>query len=813
MNLPPVVLPRERTALAAIGIGTALFLLLYTRVILAPSGHAPATQDSDFYMYYFPMTEMAFEQLREGMLPVWNPYLFAGMPLLASIEIGVLYPPNWLHLVFSSERAFCLLYVFHVLLAAFGSWKLARGRGRSIEAAVFASLAFAFAAPTILHFDMGMVTVVYSSAWVPLVLALVDRCLARMTAGSACLLALALACQFLAGFPMFTLALAVLIPAWLLTWGVQWRRPLLRGNARVVLYFAATASLALALIMPQLLPTLRYLNQAHRADLDYQQSTHCCFPAPNLITLLVPGFFGDNKACGYWGETFLFDANAFCGTVTILLALIAARRWKSREFRFWFATVVVVLAFALGKYSWFYDFCYQFVPGVDRFRGVSRLSIFAILGVSQLAALGLDEVIRDSSHRAGRRLCLASGAVALGVLCCAFLGWRDSDTPPPFWQEFFDWIRRPGTELFTTITADHRTHALAQSYKVMLRGVAFCMFTVAAASLIVAWRGNWKRLPSVSGLLLIALLAGELFVFESKYVVLMDTEPWRAISRKVRAAIPDDDESFRIAGFSANPPLAPNRFLYGRLQSVGGHENFVLHRYSAFLSFWAGIDPKWQTNLTIPNYGRIYDLLNVKYFLTPPEVAELEPGDELLQENVFEFGGRRFALYRNANYLPRFSLVHQARVVPDLMSAAPYLESLFQGHVEVDTIVETERPIELNSVDENQLSLEKVAIVEHRPGRIVADVTCVAPALLLCSTNYYPAWEAIIDGQPAPILPANIFMRAVPIPAGKHRVEMTFRSMGFAAGCRFAAVSLVCMLTVAVHSICVNCCRGNERRP
>ena len=81
---------------------------IFGPVLFAPAGYAPATHDSDFYMYYFPMTEMAFEMMRSGAVPLWNPYIFSGMPLLASIEIGVLYPPNWVHLVLPAARAFCV---------------------------------------------------------------------------------------------------------------------------------------------------------------------------------------------------------------------------------------------------------------------------------------------------------------------------------------------------------------------------------------------------------------------------------------------------------------------------------------------------------------------------------------------------------------------------------------------------------------------------------------------------------------------------------------------------------------------------------
>ena len=45
------------------------------------------------------------QMLRDGHLPLWNPYIFAGTPLLASIYPGALYPPNWLFALFQPTTA------------------------------------------------------------------------------------------------------------------------------------------------------------------------------------------------------------------------------------------------------------------------------------------------------------------------------------------------------------------------------------------------------------------------------------------------------------------------------------------------------------------------------------------------------------------------------------------------------------------------------------------------------------------------------------------------------------------------------------
>src|SRR5262249_46845491 len=61
--------------------------VLLGKVILAPG---------DGWAQNFPMRALTGQMLLDGQLPLWNPYIFAGMPLMASLVAGAFYPPNWL---------------------------------------------------------------------------------------------------------------------------------------------------------------------------------------------------------------------------------------------------------------------------------------------------------------------------------------------------------------------------------------------------------------------------------------------------------------------------------------------------------------------------------------------------------------------------------------------------------------------------------------------------------------------------------------------------------------------------------------------
>lgn len=76
-------------------------------------------------------------------------------------------------------------------------------------------------------------------------------------------------------------------------------------------------------------------------------------------------------------------------------------------------------------------------------------------------------------------------------------------------------------------------------------------------------------------------------------------------------------------------------------------------------------------------------------------------------------------------------------------------------------------------------STEMVTIREHQPGRVLIDVECAAPALLRYLGNDANGWKAMVDGRPREILPANIWMRAIPGDEGMHHLEIVYAPDSF----------------------------------
>src|SRR5204863_4109712 len=63
-----------------------------------------------------------------------------------------------------------------------------------------------------------------------------------------------------------------------------------------------------------------------------------------------------------------------------------------------------------------------------------------------------------------------------------------------------------------------------------------------------------------------------------------------------------------------------------------------------------------------------------------------------------------------------------------------------------------------------------------------ARVDALQPALVRIAAPYFPGWRAEIDGRAAQIVPADLALMGVVVPAGSHELVVRYRSNWFATG-------------------------------
>jgi hypothetical protein len=79
------------------------------------------------------------------------------------------------------------------------------------------------------------------------------------------------------------------------------------------------------------------------------------------------------------------------------------------------------------------------------------------------------------------------------------------------------------------------------------------------------------------------------------------------------------------------------------------------------------------------------------------------------------------------------------------------------------------------------------------------DVTTPHPVWFFIADANYPGWKATLDGKPTPLFSAQLLGKAVAVPEGKHRLEITFESTTFRFGLLISVTSIVAVLLLSVR--------------
>jgi hypothetical protein len=145
-----------------------------------------------------------------------------------------------------------------------------------------------------------------------------------------------------------------------------------------------------------------------------------------------------------------------------------------------------------------------------------------------------------------------------------------------------------------------------------------------------------------------------------------------------------------------------------------------------------------------------------------------------------------------AEPMPRAFVVYAAEST-DYRTA---LDRLARGHdLRKGALVES--PLTEPVPATSPLPSTAAVIRRFEPNDLLVDVEARTNALLVSAEGWYPGWQAEIDGRAGSCVPANVWMRAVPVPAGRHQVRICFRQNYLLAGAVISLASIV-LLGVAV---------------
>ena len=377
-----------------------------------------------------PLRVLAGQQIRAGHLPLFDPYIWSGAPLLAAWNAAAAYPLTWLFGILPGTAAWTVNMIATWAVAGLGMFCFLRALRLASLASLLGAFSFAFAggmSAQVTHFGL-----VAGMSWVPLALLSIlrlsqDRPMASRPGrpvgagreagrgwlaglaqpgrcGWTAVLAAAIGLMILAGEPRAiddTCVIVLLYGAW------QVAR-LGRRAGPAVISVSAGLALGVCLGAVQWLPGVTAISSSQRGADSMALYSSGSLPVRWVLLTLVPDLLGGSGSLGqpsFFGFYNLTEVTSYVGILPLAaaFALLGRLRWRPRppDWLVWHVMALAGVALALGGNTSLGDLLYH-LPLFGDQRLQSRNILVLDLALAVLLAHWADQPFGVSER--GRRL-------------------------------------------------------------------------------------------------------------------------------------------------------------------------------------------------------------------------------------------------------------------------------------------------------------------------------------------------------------------------------------------------------------------------
>jgi hypothetical protein len=726
--------------------------------------HSFNPEHADAAMLYYPWDLLVRRLLHAGTFPAWNPYAFAGTPLFANPQIGWLSPfqlPLWL---LPLDAGFGVAAALRLWTAGFGTYLLVRELRLGFWPALVAAVGYTLCAFNVIFLENGVFVSV--SALLPWALWLVERIVRRPRAADGLALAAVVAGIQTGGHPgtqVHVLGATVLYAVVRGALRLGPSRAARLRSAGLVAAALGVGTLAAALV---LLPAQETSGATLGASLRAHGSA--IFPGSTMPfgvvrTVLFPDWWGrlndlpaNLPLAGYRERTFYAGSAAL---VLALIALISAGAWR-RKLPFALlgaAGLAVALRAPLIR-----PLVVQ-LPFFDRVQN-QRMSLWFELAVCVLAAFAtrdlLDGAIAWRRAWGAVGAALVAAAVALGSL--ALNGH----------------VLREAARVFADRSREAPPSALA------VASVAWALVFVAAlaAVLVAAWRR--PRARAWAGALIALVVVLDALHFAHGY---QSYRPAAAVLPKRPPAIGFLRRHVgggRIAAIAlAFPEDSPTD--YGLRDVRGADPPFPTERFHRLWQLMGGTQP-WAVEQLFPNSPKVLGLLGARYILTIPGAVAAIPGTRAA------YRGPDANVFADALAVPRTFVPARVEIARDEQDElASVADEAFDARR--DAVVRRDELGGLAAADVARPA-GSVRLAAERNAEVVLLATMRRAGIVVLDDQLAPGWRVRVDGRPARALHADVVLRGVAVPAGRHRIVWSYEVPGLRAGALLSGAGALAML-------------------
>ena len=774
-----------------------LLLIFYNQVIFA--GKTLLPPDTLASKSVQPFIKDAF---RHHIYPLWNPYIFSGMPSFASLSSApfvdllgdVINAVIWaFKLIFplpDFTRILLNLFLFGIFM-----YILMKKHTGLAFVALFSSVIMLFQPQVVAYPAFGHNTKLLTASLIPLIYLVTEELLESRKILYLGLLGLTIGLQLLRAHVQIAYYTFLMVGLFYLYWAVEkiiqkkdWKGVVTSG-----VLLAVAVGLGMAVSAWLNLSVFEYSHYSIRGGtgggLSYSYATSWSFSPLEILTFFIPSFVGFGGQT-YWGHMPFTDFPLYMGLIPLILVGFAFLLKRNRTT--WFLGILGVLALfaSFGKeLPILYEPMFKLLPFFNKFRAPNTILILLQFSVAVLAGVGLVALLKLNLEKLDK-----STLKKLQNYLYGFGG---------FLLLLFLYLLIAKSSLFSSMAASGKINNPAlqeRAYKMAVNdGVkALVLFGFAFGLIWLYLKKSIQSGALMWGLFILLII--DLWAVDFKIIhpqPKASEENFFAATETVNF-LKKDTSLYRIMPVLDDKPA--NWYMYHLIQNMYGYHAAKIKIYQEMLAesglprsfFMKYVKPVMKNGRQGMAYRTpqemdvkewhfhkvLLDMLNVKYILSPYPVPD----------NAYPvvFKGTRKKVLENKDVLPRAFFADSVEVQHGENAIFKSIKQLdFDPHKEA--ILEEKPPFTIGPSTDNHVEVSKYTI--HR---IDLKASVAQPALLVLSEVYYPAgWKAFVDGNQTKIYKTNYILRSIFLKPGNHTIRFVFKPKSFRFGLIITIISLI----------------------
>ena len=699
-----------------------------------------------------PMLIKGAHLVRSGQAPTWSANVGLGMPLMANMQSGVADPLNWPFMAHPTMAGLDALYLGRLLLAGVLMSLFVAYLGMRPWIAGIAGVTYMLSGQLVSHVN-NLETL--TEAMLPLLLLSIEMSVRRPGRTAVAVTAASVALSIVAGMPEQLVICTIVAASYALTrLVVTWRRAGLRAASFRLAVLGGGTAIGLGLSAPLLLPFLEYVATGwniHPAGSHYSARV---FDWHKLAQIVAPR----------WAP---LQSNQWFGVVAFFVALLGLR---SRALPTATGIVLGLVGLALtlkvyGVPSWL-------ATPLDNTPVLDRVNTerFAATGSSAAVALLVGAGLQRLRDRMPRIHPLELGAAFL-LVAGALLAHAGLDAPA---------VR----------SQPHHFRIIVATIIALLLAASMSAFAVALARARPRLSRGALGVLGIATTVELVLNALPIAPLPVRYALNQPTPMTAAVAR--------------LAPSGQDRTMFPGHTFYPDIQEAYGFDSpevidalFPLREYEYFGTFlqpFVGDRVTWEGSDGIRVFNNPFvDLLNVTYIasrLPPADSQGPPPPGQLIPVAKTEDA---VTIYRNTRAIPRANVFYDT---VGASSADDAIRTMKRSGFDPRATAVIESQELPPAGDGRPTPPTPAAVTSYADTHLRVDVQAQRAGVLVLSDAYAPGWTAELDGKAAPIVPADLALRGVVMPAGHHVVTMDYSAPGLRTGLVIAVMSALVLAAV-----------------